>query len=104
MSDKLMPHFRLLIWLVLPVLLLLLQYRIWLDDSGVVASRQLQQRIALLREDNEVQQSENDALLAEVEDLRHGQTLLEEKAREDLGLVRDGETFILFVDPPAGKQ
>ncbi|PHS63895.1 MAG: cell division protein FtsB [Thalassobium sp.] len=105
MSDKLMPHLRLLLWVVLPVLLLLvLQYRIWLDDSGVVASRQLQQRIALLREDNEVQQSENDALLAEVEDLRHGQALLEEKAREDLGLVRDGETFILFVDPADGKQ
>lgn len=105
MSDKLMPHFRLLIGFVLPALLLLvLQYRIWLDDSGVVASRQLQQRIALLRQDNEVQQSENDALLADVEDLRHGQTLLEEKAREELGLVREGETFILFIDPADGKQ
>ncbi|MCD8522896.1 MAG: septum formation initiator family protein [Saccharospirillaceae bacterium] len=105
MSDKLMPHFRLLIGFVLPVLVLLvLQYRLWLDDSGVVASRQLQQRIALLRQDNDVQQSENDALLADVEDLRHGQTLLEEKAREELGLVREGETFILFIDPADGKQ
>ena len=81
------------------VLLAMVQYRIWLDDTGVLASQDLQQRIDRLQQDNAIQQAENDALLAEVMDLRHGNELLEEKAREELGLIKDGETFILFVDP-----
>ncbi|MDK2778519.1 MAG: septum formation initiator family protein [Pseudomonadota bacterium] len=105
MSESHDLNLRTLLWIAIPVLLLLiLQYRIWFDDSGVIATRALQQKITRLHEDNEVQQSENDALLAEVGDLRSGTSLLEEKAREELGLIRKGETFILFVDPePAGR-
>lgn len=106
MTDKTALPVKTALLLAVPVLLLLiLQYRIWLDDTGIVASRALEQRIAKLHEDNEVKQSENDALMAEVHDLRTGTSLLEEKAREDLGLVREGESFILFVDPqPSTKK
>lgn len=105
MTDKYFPHIKTALFIAVPVLLLLvLQYRIWLDDAGVVASRALEQKIAKLHQDNEVQQSENDALLAEVKDLRSGTSLLEEKAREDLGLVRKGETFILFVDQEPARK
>ena len=81
------------------LLLLVLQYRLWFDDTGVLASRDLQQKTEQLRQDNEVRQNQNRALFAEVKDLKSGSEILEEKAREDLGLVRSGETFILFVDP-----
>ncbi|WP_221801710.1 FtsB family cell division protein [Oceanobacter mangrovi] len=81
------------------VLALLLQFRIWWDDSGVLASRELDQRIGRIAEDIRVLDDRNHQMQLEVEDLRHGSAILEEKAREDLGLVRDGETLILFVEP-----
>ncbi len=90
------------LWLALlsgGLLLLVLQYRLWFDDSGIIATRELQQHIAELRQQNQLQQTHNDELLAEVRDLKSGTDLLEEYAREDLSLVREGETFILFVDP-----
>ncbi|WP_430461409.1 FtsB family cell division protein [Thalassolituus sp. LLYu03] len=105
MTDKLAPHLKLLLMIAVPVLLLLiLQYRIWLGDAGVVSSRALEQKIAKLHQDNDVQQGENDSLMAEVDDLRSGTSLLEEKAREELGLVRQGESFILFVDPEPARK
>ena len=91
---------RWLIYTFIPAaLLLILLYRLWFDDTGLIASEKLQQEIEQLQQDNEVQQDQNDSLLAEVKDLKTGNEILEEKAREDLGLVREGETFILFVDP-----
>lgn len=100
MADSLRPRLRVLWWLLPAALLLLVQYRLWFDDTGVVSNHALEQRIALLQQDNDVQQAENDALMTEVLELRDGTALLEEKAREELGLVREGESFILFVDPP----
>ncbi|WP_419813144.1 FtsB family cell division protein [Bacterioplanoides sp.] len=91
---------RWLIYTLIPAaLLLILLYRLWFDDTGLVASNELQQKIEQLQQDNEVQQNQNRALMAEVRDLKTGNEILEEKAREDLGLIREGETFILFVDP-----
>jgi len=100
MSEKFIPNLKNLLMIAVPVFLLLtLQYRIWFDDSGIIATRSLQHSIAQLHQDNEVQQSENESLIEEVMDLRAGTSILEEKAREELGLVRKGETFILLVDP-----
>lgn len=81
------------------ILLIVLQYRLWFDDSGVFASRQLEHQIHQLRDENAEQQSINDELMSDVINLRSGDELLEETARENLGLVKDGETFILFADP-----
>jgi len=88
------------IWtLVAVILLLILQYRLWFDDSGVVASRALQHQIDELNQANDVQSDINHGLMNEVMDLRTGDALLEESAREQLGLVKEGETFILFAEP-----
>ena len=81
------------------LLLLILQYRIWWDDSGVLASKQLGRQIERIAEDIRVLDDSNTQMHLEVADLRHGTAILEEKAREDLGLVEDGETLILFVEP-----
>lgn len=88
------------VWALPMLLLLLVQYRIWFDDTGFFANRELSQKVALLEQDNAVHQAENNALLAEVLALRSGTELIEEKAREELGLVGSGEAFILFVDKP----
>ena len=87
-------------WTAVAVLLLIvLQYRLWFDDSGVIANRALERQIDQLQSANEQQSAENHALLNQVMDLRTGNALLEETAREELGLVKDGETFILFAEP-----
>lgn len=98
--HKLLALRATLAWLVPLVLILVVQYRLWFDDTGFFANRELSQRITLLEQDNAVHQNTNDALLAEVLALRSGTELLEEKAREELGLIRQGESFILFVDKP----
>lgn len=86
--------------IAIPLLLLLIvQYRLWFDDTGVVSSKALTHQIEQLQLENDIHQSENNKLLAEVTELRQGTDLLEERAREELGLIRKGETFILFADP-----
>ena len=93
-------HFRSRAMLVLGLFLLgLVQYRIWFDDSGLHASRKLQHDIDHLELDIQALEESNAQYWREVKDLRHGKAMLEEKAREDLGLVQQGETFILFVEP-----
>lgn len=88
------------IWTTVAVILLLiLQYRLWFDDSGVIASRALEGQISTLEESNAHQSEINRSLMNDVTDLRQGDALLEEIAREDLGLVKEGETFILFAEP-----
>ncbi|MDF1764443.1 MAG: septum formation initiator family protein [Oleibacter sp.] len=81
------------------VLLLILQYRLWFDDSGVAATHALKEQTESLQQTNTEQAAINQLLMNDVMDLRHGQNLLEETAREDLGLIKEGETFILFSEP-----
>lgn len=86
--------------IIIPVFLfLVVQYRLWFDDTGVVSSKVLAQKIEQIQMENDFHQSENNKLLAEVTELRQGTDLLEERAREELGLIRQGESFILFADP-----
>mgnify|MGYP001333909663 FL=1 len=88
------------IGILIPLLLLLIvQYRLWFDDSGIVASKALSKKIEQIQSENNFHQGENNKLLAEVTELRQGTDLLEERAREELGLIREGESFILFADP-----
>ena len=91
--------------LTIPILLiLLLQYRLWFDDTGVVASWQLEQQMTELEQDIAAQQVRNDWLKAEVEDLRQSDDLIEEKAREDLGFISQDESFYLILDKPKGSR
>jgi len=91
--------------LSVPVLLILiLQYRFWWDDTGVVASWQLEQQMTELEQDIAAQQVRNDWLKAEVEDLRQSDDLIEEKAREDLGFIGQDESFYLILDQPKGAR
>ncbi|MGK0406018.1 MAG: cell division protein FtsB [Oleispira sp.] len=85
--------------LSVPVLfILVLQYRFWWDDTGVVASWQLQQQMTELEQDIAAQQVRNDWLRGEVDDLHRSDELIEEKAREDLGFIGKDESFYLILD------
>ena len=78
------------------VILLLLQVQLWRQFSEM---RTLRELVEAQRAENESLQKRNQALAAEVEDLRAGLDAIEERARSELGLIREDEEFFLIVDP-----
>jgi len=80
---------------------LLLQVLLWLGDGGRGRVAELQQATEQQRLENDELKARNAALQAEVEDLREGLDAIEERARNELGLIREGETFYQVVRPPA---
>jgi len=85
--------------LVLAVMLAWLQYRLWFGAGGQGELAQLREAIARQERDNAGRQQRNDALAAEVEDLKSGEAAVEERARSELGMIRPGETFYRVVEP-----
>lgn len=86
--------------LVLAVMLAWLQYRLWFGAGGQGELAQLREAIARQERDNDGRQQRNDALAAEVEDLKSGEAAVEERARSELGMIKPGETFYRVVEPP----
>lgn len=78
---------------LLVVLLLMFQYKLWFAKGGVVELWQLKEQIDLQQQQNDALKTQNLALEAEVDDLKHGTEAVEEHARHDLGLVKEGEAF-----------
>src|ERR1700744_2958685 len=94
-------------WLAaaLVVVVVLLQYRIWLSEDGVRELDRLQSAVATQRTENDQLAERNRQLAAEVRDLKNGMQALEERARSDLGMVAGNETFYQVVPPrPAAQQ
>lgn len=86
------------------MLLVLLQYKLWLGDGSLAEVWQLYQQVELQKEENHQLRERNQALEAEVQDLKQGLEAIEERAREELGMVREDETFYQIVEePPAAK-
>lgn len=88
----------------LVVVLVLLQYRLWLGDGGMREVHRLRAEIEVQREQNRELKERNRTLAAEVQDLKKGTVAIEERARTDLGMVRSGETFYQVVEPKAVPQ
>lgn len=88
---------RLLV-LILLVLLGLLQYRLWFSPGGMRDVRQLEAAKEQLIEGNKQARERNDSLAAEVMDLKHGLDAVEEKARTEMGMVKDDEVFYQIVE------
>lgn len=84
--------------LVLLVLLAWLQYRLWFGNGGKREVADLQQQVAQQKHDNSGLKQRNDALAAEVEDLKSGEAAVEERARSELGMIKPGETFYRVVE------
>ena len=83
-----------LLFLVLFVLLGLIQYPLWLGKGGWFKVWDLQRQVAEQRETNEGLRARNAALEAEVRDLEGGSGAIEERARGELGMMREGEVFV----------
>jgi cell division protein FtsB len=86
---------------VLAVLVLVLQYRIWLSPHGAREVLQLGNAVAEQRAENQKLHARNDQLAAEVRDLTQGYEALEERARSELGLIGSPETYYQVVPQAA---
>lgn len=85
---------RLLLWLAAGVFLIL-QFKLWFGEGGVVDVHRIKQAVAEQQTVNLKLRQRNAVLEAEVNDLKNGQAAVEERARLDLGMIRDDETFYL---------
>ena len=85
-------------WLLLAlvVLLLLLQYRLWFAEGSLAERQRLQTQVEEQKEINRQLRERNAVLEREVLELQSGNEVVEERAREQLGLIREGEVFYQF--------
>lgn len=88
---------------ILLVLFLLLQYKLWLGDGGFREVGRLEERVAEQIENNQLLMQRNNELQAEVDDLRVRLDAVEERARNELGLIKEDEEFYQVVPPPPGQ-
>jgi len=80
--------------LVLVVLIALLQYPLWLGKGGWVRVWDYDRQLQAQRETNQKLEQRNAALDAEVRDLKSGYEAIEERARYELGMIKEGEIFV----------
>ncbi|HEY8159792.1 MAG TPA: septum formation initiator family protein [Methylobacter sp.] len=78
---------------IIILLIIHFQYRIWVGDGSFAQIDAYQQRLDDLKKQAEEKKQRNEALYAEVLDLRKGQEAIEERARDELGMIKEDETF-----------
>lgn len=93
-----------IIVVVLVALLAWLQYRLWAGQGSEREVAALRAQVERQAHDNAGLRQRNDALAAEVEDLKSGEAAVEERARSELGMIKPGETFYRVVEPPQPGQ
>lgn len=83
--------------LLLIVLIGLLQYKLWFQSGGIKHAAILQQEIKQQQMTNNELSAQNRQLQAEIKDLKHGQEAIEERARNELGMVKNNEDYVQIV-------
>ncbi|HKU69806.1 MAG TPA: cell division protein FtsB [Burkholderiales bacterium] len=86
--------------LALAALIVLIQYPLWLGKGSWLRVWEVDQQIRAQRDTNRSLQARNNALEAEVRDLKVGQEAIEERARSELGMIRQDEIFYQVVEAP----
>ena len=86
----------------IPILLLIaflaLQYKLWFSDRGIFEWIELEKKHATQKFENKQRKARNQALSAEIIELKSGDQALEEQARYELGMVQQGEVYYQFID------
>jgi len=87
-----------IIVIIILVLIGQLQYRLWFGDGSISQIETYQMHLNELKIQVDEKKHRNDRLYAEVLDLRKGQEAIEERARDELGMIKNGETFIQVIE------
>lgn len=90
-----------LVTVVLLVLLALIQYPLWWGHGGWLNVHELSGELAAQQQKNADEKLRNERIEGEVQDLRNGTAAVEERARYEMGMVKNGEVFVQFVSPNA---
>lgn len=88
----------------LVVLLVLLQARLWVGDGSLAEIARLERQLERQDRFNERDQKRNEILAIEIAHLSQGLGGIEELAREDMGMIQQGETFYLVVDSSSASR
>ena len=91
-------HFFKIFVVIISLLIIQLQYRLWLGDGGREEVQIYQQQLDDLSEEVAQKKERNQALYAEVVDLREGGDAIEERARYELGMIKKNETFFQVIE------
>lgn len=86
--------------LVLAALIVLLQYPLWLGKGGWLRVWEIDRQVNAQKDGNAKLRVRNDALDAEVRDLKQGYDAIEERARYELGMIRQDEIFFHILEKP----
>ena len=86
------------IFAALAILLVLLQTKLWFGDGSIKDGWRMKDAIDAQSAENSQLKERNQALIAEVDDLKQGLDAIEERARNELGMVKKDETFYQVVD------
>jgi cell division protein FtsB len=92
-----------LLTLLFITLIILIQYPLWFGRGGWVNVFDLQKKYQAQRAVNLELDRENDALRAEVNDLKRGTDAIEERARDELGMIKKDEVFFEVITPKEAK-
>ena len=86
-------------YIVLIVLIAVLQVKFFFSQGNWRQVQDLREQVQAQQKENEALLSRNRALAAEVKDLKSGVDAVEERARNEMGMVKPGETFYRVIDP-----
>lgn len=86
--------------LIFVVLIALLQYPLWLGKGSWLRVWNVNQQIAEQKAKNDASKQRNETLNAEVHDLKQGNAAIEERARSELGMIKQDEVFYQVIDQP----
>lgn len=91
---------------LLLIILLILQYQLWIGNGGLTDVHHLQQVKQHKMEENREIQERNQALAAEVHDLKTGYDAIEERARSEMGMIKKDETFyqVIHTESETGES
>ena len=80
------------------------QYRLWLGSGGMTDVHHLKQQRQQQIEENKALKERNDSLAAEVVDLKQGMEAIEERARSEMGMIKNNESFYRLIENPTGSN
>ena len=84
--------------LILVTIFVALQYRIWFGESSFREIKLQRDKVESVKDENKELSLRNQKIMAEINDLRDGVDAIEERARYQLGMIKEGETFIRILD------